>query len=129
LGDGHSLFSHAGTAAVFGPRFHFFQEHQEQRMEQHGVVSIGLQSPVSIATEQHYTVKQVAEMWGLSEECTRRLFRDEPGVLRISLPALSKARKQRPHVSLRIPASVLVRFHQERSAGFVLEVKPGRRRV
>ncbi len=81
------------------------------------------------AFEQHFTVQQVALMWGISEESVRRLFRDEPGVLKISGPTLNKRRKHNPHVLLRIPASVLHRLHQQRSAGFGLEVKAGRRRV
>lgn len=62
------------------------------------------------ALERHYTLLQVAEMWGWSDETVRRVFRDEPGVLRTALPSLS-ARK-RKNFALRIPESVLVRVHE-----------------
>lgn len=59
----------------------------------------------------------------------RRLFADEPGVLKLSWESSLQKRKQKPHVLLRIPASVVERVHQRWSAGFSLELKPGRRRV
>ena len=34
------------------------------------------------ALERHYTVAEVAELWGLGETKVRELFRAEPGVLR-----------------------------------------------
>jgi hypothetical protein len=80
-----------------------------------------------IATEQHFSVQEVAQMWNLSEDSVRRLFADEPGVLQISMPRLQKNRRHKPHVRLSIPLSVLTRLHQKWSAGFGLEVKPGRR--
>ena len=36
----------------------------------------------SIALERHYTVPEVAELWGMSEKSVRRLFAEESGVLR-----------------------------------------------
>lgn len=80
-------------------------------------------------TEQHYTVQQVAKMWAVSEDSVRRLFAGQPGVLQISMPRLQRNRKQKPHVLLRIPASVVERLHQQWSTGFGCEVKPGRRRI
>lgn len=71
------------------------------------------------AFERHYTAKELAQLWRLDESTVRRLFRDEPGVLRI--PHLRRRRK-RDYVSLRIPASVAARVHQTRSRGpFELE--------
>lgn len=76
------------------------------------------------ATEQHYSPAEVSKMWGVSETTVRRLFEDQPGVLRISMPRLLKAqRKHKPHVRLSIPASVLARVHEQWSAGFFPEVK------
>lgn len=80
-------------------------------------------------TEQHYSVQQVAEMWGVSETTVRRLFEDQPGVVRISIPRMMRNRKQKPHVLLRIPGSVLARLYKQWSGGFGLEVKPSRRRI
>ena len=79
--------------------------------------------------ERHYSVQEVAEAWGLSDASVRRMFELEPGVLHISMPRLQRNRKHKPHVLLRIPASVAARLHQQWSAGFGLEVKPGRRRI
>lgn len=56
--------------------------------------------------ERHYTVKEIAEQWGLGTSTVRRLFIDEPGVLRLG--HLGR-RTKRDYVSLRIPASVAAR--------------------
>lgn len=76
------------------------------------------------ATEQHYTVQQVAAMWGISDLTIRRLFEDDPAVLKISQPRLLKnVRKNKPHVLLRIPASAIERVHSQWTAGPRLEVQ------
>jgi hypothetical protein len=59
--------------------------------------------------ERHYTVDDVAEMWKLSRDSVRRLFRDEPGVLAISP---RQRRGKRAYVTLRIPASVVERVYR-----------------
>jgi hypothetical protein len=83
----------------------------------------------SVAIEQHYSVQQISQMWGISDASVRRLFDGVPGVLAISMPRLQRNRKHKPHTLLRIPHSVVERLHQQWSAGFGLEVKPSRRRV
>jgi predicted DNA-binding transcriptional regulator AlpA len=76
----------------------------------------------SPATEQHFTVQQVAEMWAMSEHSVYRLFEDEPGVLKFSFPRLLKSKAKRaPRTSLRIPQSVLARVHEQRSGGFAVQ--------
>jgi AraC-like DNA-binding protein len=60
-------------------------------------------------TERHYSVKELAQMWGLSATAIRRLFRDEPGVLRFGK---EKRGHQRDYVTLRIPASVAERVYR-----------------
>lgn len=64
--------------------------------------------------EQHYTVRELAELWAFSNDTIRRLFEDEPGVLMIGerLP-----RRKRRYVTLRIPSSVAARVHRRMSAG------------
>jgi len=80
--------------------------------------------PLSLATERHYTVQEVAEMWAMSSQTIYRIFEDEPGILKVSFPRLSrKQAKRAPRVSLRIPASVLARVHEYRSRGFGLKVE------
>ena len=48
-------------------------------------------------------------MWGLSPAAIRRLFRDEPGVLRFGK---EKRGHQRDYVTLRIPTRVAERVYQ-----------------
>ena len=62
--------------------------------------------------ETHYSVKQLAEAWGFSEDVIRNIFRDEPGVLKLSRPA---TRSKRRYVSLSIPASVAHTVHKRLS--------------
>ena len=65
------------------------------------------------AAEIHLEVKQVAALWGMSDEAVRKLFRDEPGVLKIGRQE-SQGRKRRK-VTLRIPLSVVQRVHRRLS--------------
>jgi hypothetical protein len=59
--------------------------------------------------ERHYSVNELSVMWNLSKQTVRRLFQDEPGVLRISE---EEAHHKRGYVTLRIPESVARRVHQ-----------------
>ena len=66
----------------------------------------------SVALERHYSVPEVATLWGISEKTVRRLFDGEDGVLKWgSGETLHKRRYQ----SLRIPQSVLIRVHRHRN--------------
>ncbi len=56
--------------------------------------------------ENHYTVQEIAEKWHLSETIIRKLFRDEPGVMRIDSP---ESRFKRGYCTLRVPESVAER--------------------
>jgi hypothetical protein len=63
----------------------------------------------SLTFERHFSVKQVAELWGFSQDAIRRLFRSEPGVVAIrNARSIGKRRYQ----TLRIPKSVMERVHQ-----------------
>jgi hypothetical protein len=68
---------------------------------------------VQSAIERHYTTLEVAELWKLSPDTVRKIFRDEPGVLKIGEP---ERRNKQGYISLRIPESVLARVHTQRSA-------------
>lgn len=70
------------------------------------------------ALEKHYSVPEIATLWGLSEDTIRALFRNHPGVLKIASPELVR-RKKRGYCVLRVPESVLQKVHAERckSAG------------
>jgi hypothetical protein len=53
--------------------------------------------------ERHYTIRELSKLWHLSYEATRRLFVDEPGVLRVG----GRLRKnRRGYQSMRVPASI-----------------------
>lgn len=62
-----------------------------------------------IGTERHFSVKEVADTWGLSEKVIRRLFNDEPGVIVIGNTITTRSRRE--YKTIRIPESVLDRVH------------------
>ncbi|MCX6617892.1 MAG: hypothetical protein NTZ98_17570 [Acidobacteria bacterium] len=66
-----------------------------------------------VALERHFTPKELAERWALDETTIRRLFEEEPGVLRIGKTARRDGK--RDYVSLRIPESVVIHVRVERS--------------
>ena len=69
------------------------------------------------ALEQHLTVQQIAEAWGLSDTYVRQLFQDEPGVMRIGNPTKRLGRKlKRSYYTLRIPESVAAKVHRRLTA-------------
>ena len=66
----------------------------------------------STLTEQHYQPGDLAKMWGLSPSKVRRLFENEPGVLRIGEPSRRVGRAlKRSYFTMRIPESVAQRVH------------------
>lgn len=77
--------------------------------------------PVPLALQQHYKPAEVARVWGLSEDTIVRLFRNEPGVLRLGSPGRGGKRK---YVTLRIPASVLRRVHRRLRAAKIAPPGP-----
>ena len=68
-----------------------------------------------VAFEKHYCVSEVSELWGLSERTIRRIFTDEPGVIKWEN---GETRFKRGYTTLRIPESVVQRVHRKlRKAG------------
>jgi len=65
------------------------------------------------ALERHYTPKEVADLWHVSVDTVRRLFRDRPGVLKLDSP---ETRRKRGYRVIRIPESVLQAVHAEMRA-------------
>ncbi len=93
------------TTATLADRQRLMRERQApvQLPEQPGV----------IVFERHYTPKELATVWRLDVSTVRKIFLDEPGVLKIG-----KAHRRdgkRDYLSLRIPESVVLRVHQQRS--------------
>lgn len=66
----------------------------------------------AIGLERHYSVGEIAERWGLSEKTIRRMFENEEGVLQWGSP---ETRRKRGYITLRIPESVVMRVHRERT--------------
>lgn len=66
----------------------------------------------ALGLERHYSVGEIAERWGLSEKTIRRMFEDEEGVLQWGSP---ETRRKRGYVTLRIPESVMLCVHRERT--------------
>ena len=60
------------------------------------------------AFEKHFSVQQVAKLWNWSDNTVRKLFKDEPGVIKIGGP---ETRFKQKHWQLSIPESVLLRVH------------------
>ena len=61
-------------------------------------------STLAAFEEQHYTVKQLAQLWGKSYETIRQIVATEPGVLKFS-------GGKGKHMSYSVPASVAKRIH------------------
>jgi hypothetical protein len=63
--------------------------------------------------ERHYTPQELAEIWGVSVQTIRDVFRNEEGVLKLGSDG---NRMRRGYKTLRIPESVAERVHQRLSA-------------
>lgn len=66
----------------------------------------------ALGLERHYSVGEIAERWGLSEKTIRRMFENEEGVLQWGSP---ETRRKRGYITLRIPESVMLRVHRQRT--------------
>lgn len=62
--------------------------------------------------ERHFTPQELGEIWRLDETTVRRIFQDEPGVLKIG--KANRKDGKRDYVTLRIPESVAARIYRER---------------
>ncbi len=61
------------------------------------------------SVEQHFSVKELSELWGLSERTVRRLIEQEPGVIRIH----QSARGKRSYRRVQVPASIAERIYRK----------------
>jgi hypothetical protein len=62
------------------------------------------------AGERHYTVRELGALWKLSTSSIARIFRDEPGVLKIGREQPRRGRRR--YITLRIPESVVQRVYR-----------------
>ena len=65
------------------------------------------------AVEAHFSVKQLAELWGFSQRTIRRLIEDEPELVTIR----RDSRNKRTYRRVQVPASVAERIHRKLTAG------------
>lgn len=76
-------------------------------------VATPTQSIEVAALERHYTPQELGELWGFDQSTIRRLFFDEPGVLKIGKQ--TRRDGKRDYVSLRIPASIAQKVHARKT--------------
>jgi len=58
-----------------------------------------------LAFEKHYRISDLARMWSLGRETVRRLVKDEPGVVKISMG------RKKSHTLYSVPESAAHRIH------------------
>ncbi len=59
-------------------------------------------------SEKHFKVEEVADQWNMSVCTVRRLFQNEPGVIRYGRP---RSKYKRSYTTVLIPQSVLNRVY------------------
>lgn len=59
---------------------------------------------MALASEQHFTIGEIAELWRLSTDTVREIFRNEPGVFVITRP---ERRGKQKYTTVRVPQSVM----------------------
>jgi hypothetical protein len=65
-----------------------------------------------IEFDKHYSVQQIAEIWGWGVDKVRQIFENEPDVLR---EGKGDRRSCRRYITLRIPERVVRRVHARRT--------------
>jgi len=88
--------------------------HIERSRNIDGSISSSVSDTPSYAGK-HYSVAEIAALWGLSDDTVRKIFEKEPGVLVIG-EQRSLSRKRR-YSTLRIPEEVLGRVHRRLTRG------------
>ena len=77
-------------------------------MQSNGSVAKLAINNFEIAMERHFAPQEVAELWNVSCNTARRIFRNEPGVIEFGSDETRWSRKRKV---MRIPASVVARVH------------------
>lgn len=80
-------------------------------MSSHNTFKAIPDSPIIL--EPHHSVQFYAELWSLDETTVRRMFENEPDVLRIT-KGQKRKNGTREYVTLRIPYSVAERVYRKR---------------
>jgi hypothetical protein len=68
----------------------------------------GIERSAILKDERHFTPDELAQLWSVSVDSIRRIFRDEPGVLKMGD---KNPKHKRQYLTLRIPESVAERVH------------------
>ena len=66
--------------------------------------------------ERHFTVAELSKRWFFSKNTIRRLFSQEPGVVRVARP---QTRSKRGYTSMRIPERIAERVHRRLKKEFL----------
>jgi hypothetical protein len=61
--------------------------------------------------QKHYTIPELAKIWGFAPATVRHWFENEPGVIRVGERRLRKG-KRRGYVSLRVPESIAMKVYR-----------------
>lgn len=61
-------------------------------------------------TEKHFSIIELAKLWGLAPDTIRPLFINRQGVLKIVRP---ESRRKRIYTTLRIPATIAAQVYAE----------------
>lgn len=64
---------------------------------------------MTLAFERHYNPQEIGTTWGWSSKSVLRMFKDEPGVLKVERRG---TRTNRGYSSIAVPEAVLIRVHQ-----------------
>ena len=64
-----------------------------------------------LLNQHHYTIKDLSQLWNLSNQTIIRMFTGVPGVIRIG----KVSNRRRTRISLRIPESVAERVYTQTS--------------
>jgi AraC-like DNA-binding protein len=78
-------------------------ERLQEKSRKRNAVELVTPEPTSIALDEHFSVSEVAAMWGMSPKTIRRMFGTMEGVIK-----LGSAKK-----TLFIPARLLEQKHRE----------------
>jgi hypothetical protein len=73
----------------------------------------GMAGHPSVALEPHFTCKELAAKWHMSETTVFKLFVAEPGVVKIG----ARNPLKRTKISIRVPLSVAERVHKRMQLG------------
>ena len=69
----------------------------------------------ALTAPTYHTPQQVAELWALDPASVRRIFRNEPGVLKFGNG--KSTYKKQAHTTIRIPPDVLERVRRRMTNG------------